>query len=561
MNHGLGADAIRHHLPAIPQSNGIYKMIDAAGNIIYIGKANNLRSRVSSYTKLPAPSPRTEIMVAQVAKVEIIITTSEDEALLLEARMVRSLQPKYNVLLKDDKSYPFLSIDMSVQYPRIFAARLTEKRCALAGPFASTYEANQTLSVVQKIYKVRSCTNTFFKARTRPCIEYQIGRCSAPCVGKITTDDYASSIKQAVAILSGETRDVINELYALMQKSSAEENYEKAVVIRDRIFALEKLSCVNKINVNISGDYIGLFRENDVCCAQIFRVKGGNLFGNISYFIENIQDQTYGEILSTVITRHYLIKEIQPLDLIVTRVAVADKPILERSMMSRYGIKTRITLADNISKKVHDENEAEAVPEFLSIIEKNAEMELRTKLKLKEDAKEIFKEIGIIFNITKSIETIEVFDNSHTSGGSPLGAIIVANKDGFVKSQYRIFNMDDIDLSDDYAMMRSALIRRLTNNTRAQPSLLIIDGGKGHLNAALGVLQELTMDIPCISISKGKERRASKEKFHIKGKRAFSLRENERVFRYMQRLRDEAHRFAISSHIRRRNKRSLQITK
>ncbi|HEU5046431.1 MAG TPA: excinuclease ABC subunit UvrC [Rickettsiales bacterium] len=544
-----GSDVIREYLKDMPVSPGVYRMLDEEGNVLYVGKAKNLKNRVSNYVSASGLSTRIMKMVSLTTSMEIVTTSSETEALLLESNLIKKLKPRYNILLRDDKSFPFILMTKDHDYPQITKHRgARDRKGEYFGPFASAGAVNETLTILQKVFLLRPCTDSFFKARQRPCLQYQIKRCSAPCVGYISKEEYAKLIRQAQQFLKGKSHDIKAEIAAQMQEASENHRYEEAAVLRDRIKALSRVQHEQGIIAASlpEADVIALYRTGDISCIQVFFFRGGQNFGNKSYFPAHSTDAPDAEILSAFISQFYL-EQLAP-ETVLVNYELPDATLLEeafhttiqqatrgekKSVMDRAVINAREALARHVSE--HATN--------LAMLQKLADR----------------------FGLDAPPQRIEVYDNSHIAGTHMVGAMICASPHGFEKKHYRRFNIRRTDLTpgDDYAMMREVLTRRFTrlqkeDETRESwPDLVLIDGGEGQLSVATQVLFELGITgLNYAAIAKGVDRNAGREWIHIPGQLPFQLPQDDPLLHYLQRLRDEAHRFAIGSH---RIKRSNAI--
>ncbi len=546
-----GISVIKEKLEVIPFSPGIYKMINDTGEVIYVGKAKSLKKRVSSYLQLERLGYRIQNMVANISNIEIIITKTEAEALLLEANLIKKFEPKYNILLKDDKSYPYILITKDHNYPRILKHRGQKKMTGkYYGPFPSANSVNKAIADLQKAFLLRPCSDSFFLSRTRPCIEYQIKRCSAPCVNKITKENYAELVDQAKDFIDGKSREIQEKLVSFMEEESRKMNYEKAGAYRDRIKALNQIQSKQSIHVDVlkDADVIAVVSESGECCVQIFFFRGGNNLGNASFYPKHTEESTEQEILSAFLMQFYS-KNPAPSEIVIKQ-DITDEEKQAIEMVTNNHVK--ITIA-----------KAGAKFNVLKEVERNAQSGLKDKLINKVKQTEILKELVKIFNLATAPKRIEVYDNSHIMGKYEIGAMIVAGEEGFNKKAYRKFNIKDEakGKGDDYAMLAQVLKRRFKpSQDMERPDLVLIDGGAGQMSVTLKTLQELGLDkvIKFACIAKGPDRNAGREEFYMPGKEPFSIEYDSPVLYYLQLLRDEAHRFAISSH---RNKRSKSMRK
>ncbi|MBY0354486.1 MAG: excinuclease ABC subunit UvrC [Rickettsiales bacterium] len=553
-NAPVGADYIRHLVKTLPSSPGVYRMLDEGGQVLYVGKAKNLRNRVQNYVNASGLSSRIMKMVWLTRQMEIVQTASEAEALLLEANLIKTLLPRYNILLRDDKSYPFIRLSHHI-YPRIVKHRgAQDKKEIYFGPFASAGAVNQTLAILHRAFLLRPCADTVFKNRTRPCLQYQIKRCSAPCVAKVSVVEYAQQVEDATRFLSGKSREVQDALLARMQAYSEAEEFEKAAALRDRIRALTQVQQEQALQVDglVDADVIALHLEGGMCCIQIFFFRGGQNFGNRSFFPLIKPDNQPDEIVETFIGQFYQ-SHPAPHEILLSH-AVPDPLMLSEalSLTTRYQVK--------LSQPMRGPRR-QAVEQAL----KNAQMALHLHQAERASQNKLLALCAEAFALTEPPRRIEVYDNSHISGTHAVGAMIVAGPEGFEKSHYRRFTMRNSELTpgDDYAMMREVLTRRLgrlqqEDPDRTQgmwPDFLLIDGGAGHLHIVTEVMEELGIsDLSVACIAKGPDRNAGREQFFMPGRAPFQLPPEAPVLHYIQRLRDEAHRFAIHSHRMKRAK-------
>ncbi len=545
-----GTEIIRKYWQDLPSLPGVYRMLDAQGTVLYVGKARDLKNRVSAYTTLRDKNARQINMINQTASMEFITTRNESEALLLEANLIRKLEPRYNILLRDDKSFPYLLLTAH-DFPqmRVYRGAKTEKG-EYYGPFASAGDLRHTIQHLQRVLLLRPCKDSYYEKRTRPCLQYQIKRCSAPCVGLIAKEEYAKSIGEAKKLLRGQSRAVQESLLAQMQAASAVEEYEKAAALRDRLKALTRIQQEQGLQVPSidQADVIALVREGSLACIQVFVYRDGRNFGNLPYFLPSTAEESESEILSAFLPQFYQKHESPGMALL------SHEP-QEREWLEE-ALKIKI-----LTPKRGDK--AEAVAQAV----KNAEQALRRKQNEKLGEAKLLQGVAELFGLAETPKRIEVYDNSHISGTDAVGAMIVAGPDGLMKKEYRKFNIKTASGDDDYAMMREVLRRRLNRSQKTEgqkewpnPDLLLIDGGAGQLSAALEVLEELGLKdkIPTAAIAKGPDRNAGRERFFIPGRPDFQLPVDDPVLHYLQRLRDEVHRFAIGTH---RAKRSSNLTR
>lgn len=548
-----GAEIIKAALAQMPAKPGIYRMKNAAGDILYIGKAKHLPNRVGSYANPHNASGRILRMVAQVASVEITVTSSEAEALLLEATLIKQHQPRYNVLLKDDKSFPYILFTTDHDFARIKKHRGAQKEAGqYFGPFASAGAVNQAIIVLQKAFLLRPCSDAIFKSRTRPCLQYQIKRCTAPCVGYVDKNAYAKQVQMAADFLRGKSQHIQEEMAAQMYAASQATEYEKAAALRDRIRALTRLQSDHKLTAPglVDADVIAVARKGGLSVIQVYLYRAGQHFGHQTYYPRHDIDTQTPEILSGFIGQFYQ-NHTPPAEIYLNE-APEDATTLSEALCLRAGRKCTLIVPQRGDKRMLIERVSASAQEALTLA-------LSTRAQIHEHHANIAK----LFALPAPPSRIEVYDNSHIMGTHAVGAMIVATPEGFEKSSYRRFNMKDAGVAagDDYGMMRYMLMRRLKRHNGSDgsvpPDLLLIDGGAGQLGVVRDVLTELKLTIPVVGIAKGRDRNAGREWFYMPDSQPFQLPENDATLHYIQRLRDEAHRFAISSH---RAKRSRALT-
>ena len=535
-----------------PTQPGVYQMIAKDGAILYIGKAKNLQNRLRNYTNLDLPY-RLLRMVAQITHIEIITTSSEAEALIMEASLINKNQPKYNILLKDSKSFPYIKLRLDHDFPQIVKYRGKKlKQGKFFGPYASAGDVNRIVNDLQKIFKIRSCSDSYFSNRQRPCLQYQIKRCSAPCVGKISQADYAITIKQLEQFLTGKNVELQDSLAAEMVRFSTAMQYEKAAEIRDRIKALSYIqSKAMSSDYGVSdADVIAIAAEQDEYCVEVMMIRAGQAYGKKSYFPKNTQDSNPAEILASFIGLFYQTRPI--CQQILVNESINNKELLTKALSELANKKITITQPKIKSPKMR----------LVNLMSDNAKTSLHHKLHKSLANKNMLTEMQELFGLDNMPERIEVYDNSHISGKYAVGAMIVATEDGFDKAEYRIFNIKhnlhdlaNIKGGDDYAMLREVLQRRIARIKKSpqnKPDFMIIDGGKGHMNTAKQVFDELDIELAFACMSKGVDRNAGRETFHIPGRASFTLDKNDQLMKYLQILRDEAHNHAISAHRKKR---------
>jgi len=551
----LGKKLIKKELPLIPKSPGIYRMINHKGDVLYIGKAKNLPNRLKSYVSEQNHIIRTERMLAQTHKIEVTTTSNESEALLLEANLIKKFRPKFNILLKDDKSFPFIFIGNKDKWPQIAKHRgKKDKNGFYFGPFASAGSANWTIKMIQKIFQIRVCDEGTFKNRKRPCILHQIKRCSAPCVGYVGEAEYKSSVQDAIKFVSGKSREIQKNLSKQMGEASEKLDFEKASILRDRIKSLNIIQSSQKINEAnlVDADVIAAYKESGKTCIQVFFYRSKQNWGNQSYFPKHDPDQNISEIIASFLMQFYENKNVPKI--VILNKEIKDQKLIEKTLSSKEN--------KNISIKIASKR---SMTNVMSLAEKNAKEALNRMLYETNNNKNLLEKINKKFNIKNNIGLVEVYDNSHIQGTNSVGAMITFGEEGFIKKRYRKFDIKTKGAEkDDYAMLKEVMSRRFRRallekgNYLSLPDLLLIDGGKGQYSSAKEILYEYGLhDLPVIAIAKGKFRNKGNETFFHNGK-IFKFDKNDPALFFLQRLRDEAHRFAISTH---RSKRKKGISK
>ncbi len=551
----IGKEAIKKELPLIPKLPGVYRMLNSKNEILYVGKAKNLPNRLKSYIAEKNHIIRTERMLSQTKKIEITTTSNESEALLLEANLIKKYKPKFNILLRDDKSFPFIFIGNKDEWPQIKRHRgKKSKEGFYFGPFASAGSANWTIKMIQKIFHLRVCDDTVFKNRERPCILYQIKRCSGPCVGYINKEEYKRSVDDAIEFVSGKSRRIQKNLSNQMENASENLDFEKAAILRDRIKSLNIIQSSQRINEAnlLEADVIAGYKESGKACIQVFFYRSKQNWGNQAFFPKHDPDEKLSNILNSFISQFYENKNVP--SLIILSEDIKEKNLIEKTLSKKESKHINISVAKKGSK--------------LKVINqaiKNAKDSLNRKLYESQNNKELFDSVSKKFNLETNISLIEVYDNSHIQGTNSVGALIAYGEEGFVKKRYRKFNIKKKDNEqDDYGMMREVLNRRFKRAIQEKdgflsfPDLVMIDGGKGQYSVARETMNELGLhDIPVIAIAKGKYRNSGNETFFHNGK-DFKFEKNDPTLFFLQRIRDESHRFAVSAH---RAKRKKGITK
>ena len=535
---------------------GIYQMLNNKDEVLYVGKAKNLKNRLKSYLNLSNLSTRIKRLVNLIDNIKIIITETEKEALLLEANLIKKIKPPYNILLRDDKSFPYIFINHEQNFSQISKHRGKSKlRGKYYGPFATVGSLNYTLKILQKVFLLRSCEDTIFSNRTKPCLLYQIERCSGPCVGIISNNEYKRSVKEAEHFLSGHHSKLQNNLAEKMNIESEKQNYEKAASFRDKIKALTQIQSQQNINIaNIKDtDVITIVRESVKSCIQVFIYRSGQNWGNKSFFPKHDKDVSTDEIIDRFIVDFYT--KYKPPSEILLNHNLSEKRLISESLMSIHKVNVNFLIPERGKKK-----------DLIDYAIKNTKLSLNTHISESISNEKILNDLSNALGIRNKINRIETYDNSHLFGKNAVGAMIVFNKNGFDKTAYRKFNIDheNITPGDDYGMMRQVLKRRFSERAVKDkkkyinsPQLILIDGGKGHYEVAINVLKELNIkDIRVMSMFKGNGRKAEFDKIIFKNKINF-IQKNTSEFFFLQRLRDESHRFAIGAH-RNKNKKDIK---
>jgi excinuclease ABC subunit C len=586
-----GRDAILRYTKLAPSRPGVYRMIDGRGDVLYVGKAKNIKKRVTAYGRPTGHDTRIERMIAATRTLEFVVTRTETEALLLEANLIKRLRPRFNVVLRDDKSFPYILITTDHWAPQIFKHRGAHTRPGqYYGPFASVWAVNRTINALQRAFLLRSCSDPFFEARTRPCLLYQIKRCSAPCTREIDFEDYSALVREANAFLSGRSKTVKDELAGEMEKASGALDFERAAVYRDRLAALSAIQSHQGVNPRgvEEADVFAVHQQGGFFCVEVFFFRTGQNWGNRAYFPKADRSHGPGEVLSAFLAQFY--DDRPPPRLILISHAIDDAALLAEALSTKSGRKVEVLLPQRGEKK-------DLVEHALA----NAREALGRKLAETSSQQILLRQLAETFGLPQAPRRIEVYDNSHIQGSNAVGAMIVAGREGFRKSQYRKFNIRSADLvpGDDFGMMREVLERRFKRllaeaprQADAQeeaplavspfegeagsalpareegiepdelaespwPDLVLIDGGQGQLSAARETLAGLGVEVPLAAIAKGPDRDAGRETFFLPGRDSFKLPPRDPVLYFVERLRDEAHRFAIGSH-RARRKRDLR---
>ena len=555
LSSDIGKDVIKKELPLIPKLPGVYRMLNSKNEILYVGKAKNLPNRLKSYVSEKNHIIRTERMLSQTKRLEITTTSNESEALLLEANLIKKYKPKFNILLRDDKSFPFIFIGNNEKWPQIKKHRGKKtKEGFFFGPFASAGSANWTIKMIQKIFHLRVCDDTVFKNRKRPCILYQIKRCSGPCVGYINNDEYKQTVDDAIEFVSGKSRKIQKNLSKQMEKASEELDFEKATILRDRIKSLNIIQSSQRINEAnlLEADVIAGYKESGKTCIQVFFYRSKQNWGNQAFFPKHDPDENLKEILKSFIVQFYENKSI-PKSIILNE-EINEKALIEKTLSKKENKEINISVAKKGSRL-----------KVVNQAVRNAKDSLNRKLYESQNNKDLFDKVVKKFNLETNISLIEVYDNSHIQGTNSVGALIAFGEEGFIKKRYRKFNIKiEKNEQDDYGMMKEVLNRRFKRaveekeNYLSFPDLVLIDGGKGQYSTAREAMNELGLhEIPILAIAKGKLRNSGNETFFHNGKE-FKFLKNDPTLFFLQRLRDESHRFAISAH---RAKRKRAISK
>jgi excinuclease ABC subunit C len=585
-----GRDAIIRYAKLAPSRPGVYRMIDGRGDVLYVGKAKNIKKRVTAYARPTGHDTRIERMIAATRTLEFVVTRTETEALLLEANLIKRLRPRFNVLLRDDKSFPYILITADHWAPQIVKHRGARTRPGqYYGPFASVWAVNRTINALQRAFLLRSCSDGFFEGRTRPCLLYQIKRCSAPCTREIDFQNYAELVREANAFLSGRSTNVKDELAGEMEGASQALDFERAAIYRDRLAALSAVQSHQGVNPRgvEEADVFAVHQQGGFTCVEVFFFRTGQNWGNRAYFPKADKSLGATEVLSAFLAQFYDNKP--PPRLIMVSHAVEDAELLAEALCTKSGHKVEILLPQRGEKK-------DLIEHALA----NAREALGRKLAETSSQQRLLRQLAETFVLPRVPRRIEVYDNSHIQGSNAVGAMIVAGPEGFRKSQYRKFNIRSSELApgDDFGMMREVLERRfkrlmaeaprepvpphdtlrpedqvLAGRVEEEltaeqaeadeqeespwPDLVLIDGGQGQLNAASETLKALGVEVPLVAIAKGPDRDAGRETFFLPGRDSFKLPPRDPVLYFVERLRDEAHRFAIGSH-RARRKRDIR---
>ena len=550
----VGEAAIRDVLRTLPGAPGVYRMLDARGEVLYVGKARALKSRVTNYVQVNALPKRLQRMVSQTRSMVIVTTRNEAEALLLEAQLIKRYRPPYNVLLRDDKSFPFILLREGHAFPRLQKHRGARRhKGKYYGPFASAGSVTSTLNALQKLFLLRSCTDSVFNNRQRPCLLHQIRRCSAPCVDRISKEDYAELVSDATEFLGGKSTRVQAKLGSAMQKAADDMDFELAAVHRDRLRALTFIQGAQAINADGVGDadVWALASAGGTICIQAFFIRGGANWGHRSFFPAHTADVPEDEVLADFLMQFY--EDVPPPRTLLTDRQPAECELVTEALGERAGHKVALQVPQRGDRR-----------RLLEQATRNAADALQRRQAESTTQARLLEKLADLFDLDEPPTRIETYDNSHIQGTNMVGAMVVAGPEGFRKNSYRKFNIkSDIAPGDDFGMMREVLTRRFGRAQKEDPErtqgewpdLVLIDGGKGQLSAAMGVLEELGVeDLPVVGVAKGPDRNAGRETFYRPDGRELTLPVNDPVLFYLQRLRDEAHRFAIGAHRAKRTK-------
>ncbi len=558
-----GAETIRQYAANLPLSPGVYRMISENGDILYVGKAKALKRRVVSYANVNKLPHRLQRMVSLTKTMEFVHTETEVEALLLESNLIKKLKPRYNILLRDDKTFPYILLTDDHDFPQLKKHRGARKaKGQYFGPFASAGAVNRTLDILQRIFKLRNCSDSVFANRERPCLQYHIKRCTAPCVDFVSKEEYGTQINQAQKYLSGESRAVQQAFAEKMQTAAAAQNYEEAAEYRDKIKTLSHIDAKQDINLERLGDVdvIALAQLEGRSCVQVFFFRGGQNFGNRSYFPRHTPEDIPEDILSVFMAQFYENKPVPSVILVSHKPTEAS--LLEEALATRRD-KSRVSIEKPVRGKRR---------RLIDFVMRNAEDAMKRHIAERSSEARHLKAVAELFELDDIPKRIEVYDNSHISGTNMVGAMIVTGPEGFIKNAYRKFNIKDSIAGDDFGMMREVMTRRfgralkenIDKNSDDWPDLLLIDGGKGQFSAVKEALENLGVydDLKVVGIAKGEDRNAGREEFFVDGenglKPSFKLPPNDPTLHYLQRIRDEVHRFAIGAH---RTRRKNDLTK
>ena len=550
-----GYKIIQKYVATLDSSPGVYRMLDDQARVLYVGKARNLKARVSNYARPSGHSGRIARMISETSSMMFLTTRTETEALLLEQNLIKQLKPRYNVLLRDDKSFPNILVTTEHRFPQIKKHRgAKSEKGAYYGPFASAGSVNRTLSQLQRVFMLRNCTDAMFESRTRPCLQYQIKRCSGPCVDRISTDEYGAAVKDAQRFLSGRSTEIQEKLAAQMAAASEAMEFEQAAGLRDRIRALTQVQTTQGINPRTvkEADIVALHLEAGQACVQVFFIRANQNWGNRDFYPRVAADMSHAEVMEAFLGQFYGTKE-PPRSVILSH-DIENADLMQQLLSDKLARKVDITVPLRGEKL-----------ELISGALRNAKESLARKMAETATQAKLLRGLAEAFDLDQPPKRVEVYDNSHIQGTNAVGAMIVAGPEGLMKNSYRKFNITDDTLSpgDDFGMMKEVLTRRFKRLLKEDPDrsldhwpdLLLIDGGAGQVSAVAQVMAEFGVDdIPMVGVAKGIDRDLGKEEFHMRGQRPFALQRNDPVLYFIQRLRDEAHRFAIGTHRAKRSK-------
>lgn len=550
-----GYACITAYLRTLDSSPGVYRMLDAESRVLYVGKARNLKARVSNYSRPGNHSGRIARMISETSRMMFLTTRTETEALLLEQNLIKQLKPRYNVLLRDDKSFPNILVTKGHDYPQIKKHRGAKKeKGSYYGPFASAGAVNRTLNQLQRVFLLRNCSNSDFETRTRPCLQYQIKRCSGPCVGLISPQDYAATVRDAELFLQGRTKGIQETLAAQMNAASQDMEFERAAALRDRIKALTQVQTAQGINpqATAEADVIGLHIDGGQACVQVFFIRANQNWGNHDYYPRISGEEDPSEVMEAFVGQFYSDRE--PPKAVILSHGLDNDDLMAAALAEKAGRKVDVIVPQRGEK-------AELVQGAL----RNARESLARKMSETATQARLLKGLAEAFDLPSVPKRIEVYDNSHIQGAFAVGGMIVAGPEGFDKNQYRKFNIKGEDLTpgDDFGMMKEVMTRRFKRLLKEDPDrssgmwpdLLLIDGGAGQVSSVREIMTELGVgDVPMIGVAKGEDRDAGKEVFYRTGKPVMALRHNDPVLYFIQRMRDEVHRFAIGTHRAKRAK-------
>ena len=553
-----GVNLIQKYVRQLDTSPGVYRMLDAQARVLYVGKARNLKARVSNYARPTGHSSRIARMISETSQMMFLTTKTETEALLLEQNLIKQLKPRYNVLLRDDKSFPNILVTTKHEFPQIKKHRGAKKeKGAYYGPFASAGAVNKSLNQLQRVFQLRNCSDAMFETRTRPCLQYQIKRCSGPCVGRISARDYQASVKDAQRFLSGKSTEIQESLASQMAQASEAMEFERAAALRDRIRAMTQVQTNQGINPRTvsEADVIALHNEGGQACVQVFFIRANQNWGNRDFYPRISADHSHAEVLEAFVGQFYSSKE-APRQLILSH-DIENADLVSAALSEAAGHKVELIYPQRGEKF-----------ELVSGALRNAKESLALCMSETATQAKLLRGIAEAFALDEAPKRIEVFDNSHIQGAYAVGAMIVSGPDGFLKNQYRKFNIrgDDLTPGDDFGMMKEVMTRRFTRlikedperTSESWPDLLLIDGGAGQVSAVAEILETLGVDdVPMVGVAKGVDRDHGKEEFYIPGRSVFALQRNDPVLYFVQRMRDEAHRFAIGTHRAKRAKAIL----